>query len=458
MVPQCPACDCVFSSFLTQRTRFSCPNCGKQLTVAHRSSMAHRVEHLPRKNLSEPCREALAILAPSQSEEELGRLQDYSILGLLGRGGMGVVFLAQDKRLGRLVAIKAMLPRLARCKEARVRFLREARAVASLESDHIVSILHVGEDAGTPFLVMPLLKGHSLETRLRNESAMPLDLILQIGEEVATALHVAHAAQVLHRDVKPPNVWLEPHLGSANEVRVKLLDFGLAYMTQERKNRLTHLGDVLGTPGYMAPEQALGGELDGRCDLFSLGCLLYRMATGRPAFPGSNAEEVFQASLSTQPLSPAHWKPDLPDELVRLIESLLASDARHRPSSARAVAEELFAMREALKQVPSDAVIAAEASPLRLLPVVSTPLHDWEPDAMRLPSLRVRPALGFVLFLLALQFAGVLLIWGREWIENVREPRTLVKETLPTRRRQVIVEIPSESESMVSSTGAISRR
>ena len=247
-----------------------------------------------------PLSEMTDFLAPPQQDDEMGRLGHYRVLQVLGQGGMGVVFQAEDEYLGRQVAIKAMLPHLASNICARERFLREACLAAGLEHDHIVAIHHIGEQRGVPYIVMPLLRGESLDSRLKRAQPVALALVLQVGLEVADALATAHAQGFLHRDIKPANIWLENRAGRAEDpgvpgpaqdtrllgpVRVKVLDFGLARLTAGTQEPLTLTGAVLGTPGYMPPEQVDGDELDGRSDLFSLGCILYRLCAGRLPVP-----------------------------------------------------------------------------------------------------------------------------------------------------------------------------
>ncbi|MBI1902769.1 MAG: protein kinase, partial [Planctomycetia bacterium] len=154
-------------------------------------------------------RELFDFLAPPQSPDELGRLGPYRVLKLLGAGGMGVVFLAEDPHLSRQVALKAMKPVLAASESAKKRFLREARAAAGIENDHIVTIHQVGEDRGVPFLAMQLLRGESLEARLRREGRLPLPEVLRIARETAAGLAAAHDRNLVHRDIKPDNIWLE---------------------------------------------------------------------------------------------------------------------------------------------------------------------------------------------------------------------------------------------------------
>lgn len=376
MVPRCPACAVRFKKSLVLKGCFRCPRCNKSISITRRKrSLAERLALATivseRKQHQEATgnhawtcaaptkagdiwlrhRAILSMLAPPRSDAELGRLVGYRILDVLGRGGMGVVFLGEDECLGRRVAIKAMLPDLGSCDHARLRFLREARAAASLECDHVVSILHVGEEGGVPFLVMPFLRGETLESKLQNPEPAKLELVLKVGEQVSRALAAAHAAGILHRDVKPANIWLESREDidrdkpRHSKLRVKLLDFGLAFLAADRARRLTLLGDVLGTPGYMAPEQSAGHDVDFRADLFSLGCVLYRMATGRQAFVGNTAEEVYHANLKQEPIPVGKLNPVLPRGAARLIDKLLAREPDRRPTSALAVAERFRALR-----------------------------------------------------------------------------------------------------------------
>jgi serine/threonine protein kinase len=212
----------------------------------------------------------LLVLAPPQGPGEIGRLGPYRVLQLLGKGGMGTVYLAEDPHLGRQVALKTLQPGLAADPRARERFLREARTAAALEHDHIVPIFHVGIEQSVPFLAMPLLKGESLETHLEAERKLPPAEAVRVTREAAEALACAHAAGLIHRDIKPGNLWLEP----PPRRRVKVLDFGLARPVTLGQG-LTETGALVGTPGYMAPEVAGGEALDGRADLFSLGVVLY---------------------------------------------------------------------------------------------------------------------------------------------------------------------------------------
>ena len=234
------------------------------------------VAHLPTED------ELRSVLRPAECEGDLGRIGDYRVLEVLGAGAMGIVFRAVDVALARPVAIKVMRPQLAASRDACLRFRREACAAAAFEHKHVVTIYHVGEDQGTPYFAMQLLEGESLRSRLMRLGKLPVPEVLRVGREIAMGLAAAHRRGLLHRDIKPDNVWLEADAG-----QVKIVDFGLARAADGTPS-ITHAGAILGTPQYMAPEQIRGDAIDERCDLFSLGSLLYYAATGQPPFSGSN--------------------------------------------------------------------------------------------------------------------------------------------------------------------------
>jgi WD40 repeat protein/serine/threonine protein kinase len=301
-------------------------------------------------------------LAPAQAPGEIGRLGGYRVLKVLGTGGMGMVFLAQDPQLERLVALKAMKPSLAASAQARQRFLREAKLTAAIENDHIVAVHQVGEDRGVPFLVMPLLQGESLADRLEREGTLPLAEALDIARQAALGLAAAHARGLIHRDIKPANLWLEAQSGepgaSATGGRVKILDFGLARAV-EGKGDLTQSGQLLGTPAYMAPEQARGEAVDHRCDLFSLGSVLYRMCTGEKPFQGSDVMSTLLALAGDDPQPPREVNPAVPAELSDLVLQLLSKDPKVRPASAEEAAERL----QAISRVRTQAAVRAKSAP-----------------------------------------------------------------------------------------------
>jgi serine/threonine protein kinase len=270
-----------------------------------------------------------------------GSLPGFTVLGELGKGGMGTVFLAEDSTLKRKVALKTMRPEYAAAPLDRERFLREARAAAAVEHDNIVPVLHVGEAVdGTPFIVMPLLKGESLDARLKRDPVAPLELLVRVGRDVCAALAAAHAAGLVHRDIKPANIWLEGDPAAANPVervrRCKVLDFGLARVATAADGQLTGSG-IVGTPAYMPPEQARGEPADARADLYSLGATLYRMATGCLPFEAPTPMALLLAIALKAPPPVREFAPHLPPELADLIDRMLSKDRAQRPQSAAEV-------------------------------------------------------------------------------------------------------------------------
>jgi serine/threonine protein kinase len=274
-------------------------------------------------------------LADSERPDEIGRLGPYRILDVLGQGGMGVVFRAHDPALDRLVALKTMRPGIAGVPAARKRFVREAKAAAALKHPHVVTVFHVGEDRGVPFLAMEYLEGEPLDVRLRREGRLPLADALRIGRETALGLAAAHTRGLVHRDIKPANLWLEGPTG-----HVKILDFGLAHALADQAH-LTQLGMLVGTLAYMAPEQAEGKPVDPRCDLFSLGCILYQMLTGARPYQGETAIAVLRTVALHSPAPLGDVRPDAPPELLALLVRLLAKNPEDRPATAQEVAETL---------------------------------------------------------------------------------------------------------------------
>jgi hypothetical protein len=310
--------------------------------------------------------EALRFLRPPEAPGEIGRLGHYRVLRQLGRGGMGVVLLGEDTLLQRPVALKAMLPSLAAHPAARERFLREARAAARIKHDHVVTIHQVGEQSGVPYLAMELLDGESLEDRLHREGRLPTGEVVRIGREMAEALQAAHESGLIHRDIKPANVWLESRTtlqrAGRAQARVKVLDFGLARGSGD--SQVTAQGAILGTPAYMAPEQARGEAVDHRSDLFSLGCVLYRTATGELPFKGKDAFSTLTALAVHQPSPPRQTNPDVPVPLDRLITRLLNKDPGQRPPSAAAVARALQLIEETPTAPPAQTP-PTQAAPVR---------------------------------------------------------------------------------------------
>jgi hypothetical protein len=271
-----------------------------------------------------------------------------------------------------------MKPEVAKNATARERFLREARAAAKLRSDHVVHIYQVGEDRDVVFLAMEFLEGMALDDWLKKGRTPTLAQAVRIGRQIALGLAEAHACGLIHRDVKPGNVWLE----SRHQGRVKLLDFGLARGGSEQDHQLTQSGTIVGTPAYMAPEQARGEKVDHRADLFSLGVVLYRLTTGRLPFRGDNTLSVLSSLALDTPPAPREVNPEVPPRLSALIERLMAKDRTQRPATAKAVADELAAIeREATQPAPDERTIQQASG--RREPAVLTAKTPRPPTARR---------------------------------------------------------------------------
>lgn len=274
---------------------------------------------------------------PADWESE--RMGPYQLLSILGTGGMGTVYEAIDTQLHRPVAVKVMNASVARSSVARQRFLREARAAASVRTPHIITVYQAGEWNNALYLAMELLEGETLQDRCLRQGILPVLDAVRIAREVAEGLAVAHAKRMIHRDIKPANIWLEEPHG-----HIKILDFGLVRPVDAHDLRLTPDGVGVGTPGYVAPEQVQGKTIDTRADIFSLGCVLYRMVTGRPPFQGKTILEVLTALAVDTPSPPHMVNPAVPMELDHLIVQMMQKRPEQRPTSARALVERLTAI------------------------------------------------------------------------------------------------------------------
>jgi len=261
-----------------------------------------------------------------------GTTAHYEILEPLGRGGMGVVYHAKDLKLGRSVALKFLPAELGENEEAKKRFLREAQAASALDNPRICTIYEIGEaDDGRPFISMAHCDGETLKDRIA-KGPLPVDEARAIAVQIAEGLAAAHDAGIVHRDIKPANVML-------TSGGVRILDFGLAKLSDS--THLTRTGATMGTPAYMSPEQATGGETDGRTDLWSLAAILYEMVTGVRPFDGDNATAIMYAILSNDPRPVAEFRPELPDDLARVIRRGLQRDQTERYGSARELLSDL---------------------------------------------------------------------------------------------------------------------
>ena len=285
---------------------------------------------------------ALGYLEPSTKPGSIGRLGHYEVLEVIGHGAFGTVLRAFDEKLHRVVAIKVMSPEMASTSPARKRFLREAQASAATRHEHVVSIYAV-EEKPLPYLVMEFIPGVTLQQRLDEHGPLDVTSVLRIGRQIAEGLAAAHAQDLIHRDIKPANILLET---GAREM-VKVTDFGLARTADDAS--VTQSGTIVGTPMYMAPEQAMGLKLDQRADLFSFGSVLYQMVSGRPPFRASTTLAVLKRLAEDTPRPIREIIPETPQWLCDIITKLHAKNPDERYQSAREIADVLANCESQLK-------------------------------------------------------------------------------------------------------------
>jgi serine/threonine protein kinase/HAMP domain-containing protein len=283
----------------------------------------------------------------------------YRISERIGRGGMASVYRAHDPSIDRIVAIKFLHAALCEEDEYRTRFLREARAAGMLSHPNIVTVHDVGEIDGRPYMTMELIEGEAL-SEVMARGPMAVREVLVLGVQLAKALHYAHGKGIVHRDIKPSNIALLPDGRS-----VKVMDFGIAHLDSTTGAQHTRVGDVLGTPQYMSPEQTKGAKIDGRSDLFSVGIILYQMLAGTPPFQGDSVVALAVKIANEEPVPIEKLRPDLPQAVRRIVERCLAKAPERRFQSGAALADAITA---ALRDLDAEASSAGRARvvPLRL--------------------------------------------------------------------------------------------
>jgi len=335
--------------------------------------------------------------APEAPDAHLGRvLGGCEIKGVLGKGGMATVYLANQQGLDRDVAVKILSSRLTQKKREVDQFFREAKTIAALEHPNIVSIYGVGEQDETYFLILQLIRGGSLmdQIRARQSPKVPIETAIEYTKQIAKGLHVAHAKGIIHRDIKPHNVLVHGEV-------LKITDFGLA-MIDDGSGGAFGKGRVVGTPHYMSPEQVDGNPVDGRTDLYALGCSLYQMITGAPPYSAGSTIDLLLKHVSESPIPPREREPSCPEWLSQVTLRLIAKDASARYQTGQELIDDL-------SQGSAQAVVAApeapeepKAEPL-LLQSAPAPLKAAPVQARRSPLV----AYGAILVLgLALGLAG----------------------------------------------------
>ncbi len=322
----------------------------------------------------------------------------YRIDEIIGRGAIGAVFAGMHLRLERPVAVKFVDPSLVDDPEIRARFKREAKIAAQIGSSHAVEVFDygVGED-GAPYLVMERLNGEDLHARMQREGRLSVDRALRIAKQVCRALGAAHTIGIVHRDLKPENIFLVERDGVTEFVKV--VDFGLSTFVQSDDTRLTRAGQSVGTPLYMAPEQAGAHAFDARVDVYSLGVLIFEMTTGRLPFEATTLQALLVALATQPPRSIRYYAPELPIELDDLVLRFIARDPRVRPKSAAAALAEIIALEERLAQktLPSSPLpvavrvrpdVAIDGLPGKLEGAFAQEVHGHLDELRRTGSLR----------------------------------------------------------------------
>ena len=337
----------------------------------------------------------------------------YRIVAKLGEGGMGAVYLAEHTLIGRQVAIKILLPQYSHNAMVCPRFFNEARATAMIRHGGLVDVLDYGHHRdGSAYLVMEYLDGETLKAAIKRQGRFETPMLVELTRQVSMALAAAHAAGIVHRDLKPENIFLVPTTELPSGMRVKVLDFGVAKLTDEftGSDMKTRSGALLGTPRYMSPEQCRGaGKVDHRADIYSFGCILFEMACGRPAFDGAGPGDLIAAHLAGPVPSPREVYPEVAELWERVIVRALAKSPDDRFASfgdlLRTVDPEAPALPSPGRIAPPEALVAAPL-PGALLPGASL---TGTSGSLRPARPNPWPAIGIVAAAIALVAVGLLL-------------------------------------------------
>jgi len=289
--------------------------------------------------------------APISTRSAYGR---FRIDGTLGRGGMAVVYLAHDTELGRPVAVKVLADHGMEDHSFRARFAREARIAAGLTHPNVVQVFDVGEEAGRPFIVMEYVEGETLGDELRRERRLPPERVIDVARQCCAGLACAHAAGLVHRDIKPQNLLVTA------DGAVKIADFGVAHALDQ--TRLTLTGSIVGTARYLAPEQTVSTRVTGAADVYALGVVMYELLTGRPPHPGDSLPELVLAKRREAAKPPRALRPEIPAQLDAAVVSCLAAAPERRPTAA-GLAEALTDEPTAVRSEPRRPVAAVRAEP-----------------------------------------------------------------------------------------------
>ena len=376
-------------------------------------------------------------------------LGSYRILEPIGRGGMGVVYLAEHTVLGRKAAVKLLLPEPSRDSELVERFFNEARAAAKIQHAGLVEVLDYGHHTdGSAFIVMELLVGESLAARIEREHKLAITTAMAITRQVSSALHAAHQAGIVHRDLKPENIYLVADADAPAGVRAKVLDFGIAKLARDDEPRSvkTKTGAVFGTPRYMSPEQSKNARnVDGRSDIYALGCILYEMVAGVPPFDFDNWGELIAAHIYVNPKSPREHDPMIPIGVETIVMRMLAKNPDDRYATMLEVAHDAEAVwkegvgqgRAALFTPPAGFAVASRTTQA---PAANAPTLPVAAQVTAPPLARKRRTWIPLAIVAAAAIAGALF-----WIVPGRDKQVATPSPPPVDRAVEIDKAPADA-------------